>query len=233
MSTPQKQAGSWRPPQALLHKENMGAFRCVSNTKQQALCSLVQSPQRQALATPRTSCGKLKPDSWTAVLMNVWFCKLFSLFFLFFKISFCFGFFFFFSFNFYFKCLIVLLCIIILCLSTPNKLERICLCGAILLPVQQISYLSLDIKCKTKPYATNCCKLPWIQVIITKNLYEFEASLILQPFCFAMKLPSTHWGLVCYPGRRHCNQASIITLPEAEWAWGPRQQALMWGTVGC
>ncbi len=63
MSTPQKQAGSWRPPQALLQKENMGAFRCVSNTKQHALCSLVLFPQRHALATPRTSFGKLKPDS--------------------------------------------------------------------------------------------------------------------------------------------------------------------------
>lgn len=45
MSTPQKQAGSWRPPQALLQRENMGAFRCVSNTKQHALCSLAPSPQ--------------------------------------------------------------------------------------------------------------------------------------------------------------------------------------------
>lgn len=41
MSTPQKQAGSWRPPQALLQRENTGAFRCVSNIKQHALCSLV------------------------------------------------------------------------------------------------------------------------------------------------------------------------------------------------
>lgn len=41
MSTPQKQAGSWRPPKALLQRENTGAFRCVSNIKQHALCSLV------------------------------------------------------------------------------------------------------------------------------------------------------------------------------------------------
>lgn len=92
----------------------------------------------------------------------------------------------------------------------PNKSELICLCVAILLPVQQISYLLLDITWKTKAYATNCGKLPWIQIIITKNLYEFEASLILQPFCFAVKLLNTHLGLV-----RHRNQASIITLPEA------------------
>lgn len=65
-----------------------------------------------------------------------------------------------------------------------------------------------------------------------KNLSEFEASLILQPLCFAMRWPSTRWGLVCYRGCRRCNQASIITLPEAECAWGPRQQALMWGAAG-
>lgn len=41
MSTPQKQAGSWRPPKARLQRENTGAFRCVSNIKQHALCSLV------------------------------------------------------------------------------------------------------------------------------------------------------------------------------------------------
>lgn len=56
MSAPQKQAGSWRPPQARVHKENMGAFRCVSNTKQQVLCSLLRSLRRHAFAAPRTVC---------------------------------------------------------------------------------------------------------------------------------------------------------------------------------
>lgn len=33
MSTPQNLAGSWRPPLALLQRDNMGAFRCVPNTR--------------------------------------------------------------------------------------------------------------------------------------------------------------------------------------------------------
>lgn len=94
------------------------------------------------------------------------------------------------------------------------------------------SYPLVDINCKPKPYATNWCKLPWIQIIITKTLHEFKASLILPPFVFAGRLPNARWRLVCYHAYRRRNQASIITLPEAKCARSLRQQALMGGTMG-
>lgn len=95
-----------------------------------------------------------------------------------------------------------------------------------------ISYPLVDINCKPKPYAANCCKLPRIEIIITKKLREFKASLILPPFAFAGRLPNVRRRLVCYCDYRRRNQASIITLPEAKCARGLRQQALMGGTMG-
>lgn len=176
----------------------MEAFRCVSNTKQHALCSLVLFPQRHALATPWTSCGKLKPDSWTAVLMTVWFCKLLFLIFLYLQFSFCsfLRFLLFFSKWLFLLALSSFLFIIIFAYPLWIKLNG----SAISLPVQQISYLLLDTECKTKPYATNCCKLPWIQIISTKKPVRVW-SVINSPavlFCNEIAKHSVRVGLLSW-----------------------------------
>lgn len=97
MSTPQKQAVSWRPPKALLQRDNTGAFRCVSNIKQHALCSLV-SLHSDMLYPPHRH--PLENTNQTAELLFWWLFDSvsfsFSLFFhvIFFLIAFMLCFFF-------------------------------------------------------------------------------------------------------------------------------------------
>lgn len=207
MSTPQKQAASWRPPQALLLKVNMWAFRSVSNTKQHALCSLVPSSQRHALATPRTSCGKLKPDNWTAALITVWFCKLLFLIFFFFHfmvifLSFNFSQLFFFFFKSLLSLIELLLIFIYylfsLSISSHSKLIWIDLFMWCHSQSNRFHICCWTQSVKTKPYATYCCKLPWIQIISTKKPVRvwsvINSTAVL--FCIEIAKHSVGWFVI-------------------------------------
>ena len=132
----------------------MGAFRCVSNTKQQALCSLLLSPPRHALANPWTFCRKTQNQTTEPLFSSMFFFQAFLLFFI--------PIYLYFSPIQYF-CSPFVLFFFQYSVFIHSK------CVAILFPVQQISYLLLDNEWKTKPYAINCCKLPWIQIIIIKK----------------------------------------------------------------
>lgn len=106
-----------------------------------------------------------------------------------------------------------------------TQLKLASLFAGIRRPVQQIAYLLPGFKCNTKPYATNYCKLPWMQIIIAeKKKYSVRVSSIINSpgffffFCALQIGKDSPWAvcLVCCPGCRRCNRASIITLPEAE-----------------
>lgn len=92
----------------------MGAFRCVSNTKQQALCSLLLSPPRHALANPWTFCRKTQNQTTEPLFSSMFFFQAVLLFFI--------PIYLYFSPIQYFCSPFVLFFFNILCLSTQNVL---------------------------------------------------------------------------------------------------------------
>lgn len=150
----------------------MGAFRCVSDTKHHSLCSLLPFHDDMLQPTCKT-CSKINSEKNCCWVLS--FCSFLLIFS--FISSWSLNHSFLFSFLIYLSSHSKLHWMDLNMHGQSNRFHICCWAWSV----------------KPKPYATNWCKLPQIQIISSnkkekKNLCEFKASLIHQPFLFCAEL---------------------------------------------